>query len=395
MTFQVLMTSSLKRGDMSYVRRIPRELADDSELAAIDWINEYERKHGALPTPARAAREDSTLPFVDKAFTSSDPLSDLFSSTISRMKWRLFLSRIRQIEDEELPDGSLDTGALRELTALVSADYNMMPISFADFDRDTLYDVNSGHSVKLGYPVIDTFIGGLFGGECLFVVARPGRGKTMLVCDMAIRWAQQGERVAFNSIEMPISAIVSRLDALLGEFNPMLLRMKDNEPELQSAKAKVKARLSAFTDGDILFPSRYCPTPSSFESFCQECGATIGISDGLYLMKPDVGVHASSRDWQSIAGITGGFKEVARNLDIPIIGTTQLKRNGEENADIDDIAFSDAFGQDADVVLAMVPSGSEIHIKLAKNRNGKQGHGQMITLDIENGRVIPEAHTDM
>lgn len=386
MSFPTLITTSLVKRDSSYLYRVPTTLMTDEEQEAVSWIRDYQRRHGELPTPGRM-QHSSYSSYVDKAFVRKDPLSDIFDDTIMRMKWRYFSSQIRQIEVDELPDGSLNAPALRTLAGVVGADYSSTPISFKEFDRQTLYDPAKGHSLKLGFDVIDTFMGGLFGGECLFLVARPGRGKTMLVCDIAINWARQGQRVVFNSIEMPVNAIVARLDSLLGEFNPMLLRTKTSPTDLKAAKDKVTNNLSALGEGDILFPPRYCKTPMELEAFCQEANATAVIADGMYLFHPDTANKNSTRDWQSIAGVTSGLKELARNLNVPLIGTTQLKRNGEENADIDDVAFSDAFGQDADVVMTMVPSGDDMSVSLAKNRNGKQGHGQIINLDIEHGKI--------
>jgi replicative DNA helicase len=69
---------------------------------------------------------------------------------------------------------------------------------------------------------------------------------------------------------------------------------------------------------------------------------------------------------------------MALECHIPVIATTQIKRGAKaEVYDPEDIAYSDAIGQDADFILAIknVPSSTSKHrseMQLIKNRQGPE-----------------------
>jgi len=85
-------------------------------------------------------------------------------------------------------------------------------------DTDTHRD--AGAQVWLGMPALDTALGGIRRGEVLGLMARPGIGKTLMLCHVARRMADEdGIGHVFFSLEMPGAQIVDRLASAAYELS--------------------------------------------------------------------------------------------------------------------------------------------------------------------------------
>src|SRR5204863_3019475 len=65
----------------------------------------------------------------------------------------------------------------------------------------------------LGFPTLDNIVGGLRGGEVLGLMARPGIGKTLVLCQISQHIAEAEFAHVFFSLEMPTAQIVERIAA--------------------------------------------------------------------------------------------------------------------------------------------------------------------------------------
>ena len=63
----------------------------------------------------------------------------------------------------------------------------------------------------LGFPTLDNILGGLRGGEVLGWMARPGIGKTLVLCQITQSIAEADFGHVFFSLEMPTAQIVERI----------------------------------------------------------------------------------------------------------------------------------------------------------------------------------------
>ena len=105
------------------------------------------------------------------------------------------------------------------------------------------------------------------------------------------------------------------------------------------------------------------------------------IVDYLQLMAGDG--RAENRQ-QEVANISRSLKQLARELDVPVIAVSQLNRSPEARADrepqLADLRESGAIEQDADMVMFIYEDPSDpsskgvVKLKIAKNRNGPTGH---------------------
>jgi len=76
------------------------------------------------------------------------------------------------------------------------------------------------------------------------------------------------------------------------------------------------------------------------------------LVDGFYLMR-DGRTRVTSRDWKQISNISADLKNMGQQLSVPVIGTTQANRGAAKGRgdDLGELAFADAIGQDADLVI--------------------------------------------
>jgi replicative DNA helicase len=196
-------------------------------------------------------------------------------------------------------------------------------------------------------------------------------------------------------MEMAPSDIFSRLDGIVGSFNPLIIRGEKTRETLKAidgAEAMVKVT-SKEHHGEIFIPKTKLKTPQEVFAMAQYLACDGIIIDGLYLMAPNEGKFGSK--WERISEISNQIKVGAGDVNIPTLALTQIKRVGgrKELYDPEDIAYSDSIGQDADFVLVSNPSvldKNKIELQLVKNRFGKE-IATICSIDFDKMKLVEES----
>jgi replicative DNA helicase len=209
-------------------------------------------------------------------------------------------------------------------------------------------------AVTSGFMDLDTLLGGLKRGDLVIVAARPSLGKTSLVLNFARNCAaRQNASVAFFSVEMAAEQLVQRLLATESGVDSMRLTFgAHNERD----ERKLMQALGVLGDLSIFFDDSAMLTISDMRAKAKrlqmERGLDLIIVDYLQLMSS--GMRNENRV-QEVSYISRALKQLARDLDVPVIACSQLSRAAESRANnvpmLSDLRESGSIEQDADVVM--------------------------------------------
>lgn len=235
--------------------------------------------------------------------------------------------------------------------------------------RETMEYVESIHErhekgatvfgVPSGYDELDALTGGFQKSELIIIAGRPSHGKTALALNFARNAAvDYGKNIGIFSIEMSNRELALRFICL--ESRVDISKLKTGRlPESDWAKiAKQTPRLMSSKINVIIDDS----SPLSLlelRSKARRMKAIQNIDMVMvdYLQLMEVSNKGNLDRHLEIAYITRGLKQLAKELDIPVVALSQLSRKVEERAgkekrpQLSDLRESGAIEQDADVVI--------------------------------------------
>ena len=208
--------------------------------------------------------------------------------------------------------------------------------------------------VDTGFRNLNDRTSGFGKGDLVIVAARPAMGKTALVLNMALKAVERGEGVAFFSLEMPAEQLMLRMLSAKTSIPLQALRVGDLRDEqwtqLSAAVDEMSRRKLFVDDGGYATIHHVRSKLRKLKSRHPEI--TMAIIDYLQLMSGEGGREGRQ---QEISEISRGLKQLARELQMPIIALSQLNR-GVESRDnkrpmLSDLRESGAIEQDADIIL--------------------------------------------
>ena len=343
--------------DISLYYKLPNEvLSEDERIVKLSAINFYE-EHGAVPSAKMLEEMTSDPWFATDLTIPLDPGSAVLESLVKKLKVRESKRIYDQVSSEEFIDGVFNLDKLVKRLTQLQRSTSPEHVTMTDFDRDSLYDrTGLERAVYFGIESLDKLVNGVLPGEFAVITSRPGVGKSMFICHLATTLSMQGKRVYVVSKEMPPEQLMHRIDATLGAFNPIIFRDQSvTKEEMSKYKSAAKDGLRAIKEsgGDVIFPRAKVLTIDSIRGELDKQKPDVLLIDGIYLMQVSSG-RSYGANWERVMSVSNAIKTIALELDIPVIGTSQLKRsdNNDANLSLQDVGYSDAIGQDADVVMA-------------------------------------------
>lgn len=376
-----LITKALESGQLQELFDFPKDLQNSFEQGVISWISLYTRDHGVAPSVERLVKQFPEF----FPMRSRDPIGDLYNQELLSKKRVVAADKVSRLVDNLRDDTYDPTDDIRELNSLTSSPDAGL-IRYSTFDREEYF--KPWVPLLFHFPIIDRVTGGLVHGDLCYIVGRLGVGKSTTAQWITHNWWRDNKRILFISNEMAAIDILIRLDAMTGHFNPLSLRIKSTDKVLRD-KVKVVSHMAAASKGEILIPRRRMMKPAEVVSVGTQLEVDAIVIDGVYLMHPDT--PAQSR-WERMADVSNSLKQGALELGIPILGLSQLKRLGGKEADTEDIAYSDALGQDADIIIALTPLEEEkgkLNLELIKSRFGVK-IGTTLSIDFDSMIVTDE-----
>ena len=261
-------------------------------------------------------------------------------------------------------------------------------------DKIEMASKNKGSVTGLptGFVDLDYKTSGMQPSDLVLIAARPSMGKTAFVLNIAQHMAFKNDvTVAIFSLEMSKEQLVNRLFSLESKVDSQSLRTGNLSDE---DWAKLIEGAGIIGKSHLIIDDTPGISVGELRSKCRkyklEHNLGIIIIDYLQLM---TGSKKSDSRQQEISDISRSLKEVARELNVPVIALSQLSRAVEQRPDhrpmLSDLRESGAIEQDADVVMFIYRDDyynkdSEkkniAEIIIAKQRNGPIGTVELVWL---------------
>ncbi len=265
------------------------------------------------------------------------------------------------------------------------------------FDRMDELHRESGklRGLPSGFPDVDNLLAGFQKSDLIILAARPSVGKTSLALDFARQAAiKHKATVALFSLEMSKEQLIDRL--LCAEAKVSLWKFRTGRLSDQGEDndfTNIAHAMGKLSEAKIFIDDSATANLMEIRTKARrlklEYGLDLLFIDYLQLME---GRSQTDNRVQEIAEITRGLKAIARELNIPVIGLSQLSRAVEMNKPaipkLAHLRESGSIEQDADVVMFIYRklmdrnfrkedirpeeiNLAELHI--AKHRNGPTG----------------------
>ena len=239
--------------------------------------------------------------------------------------------------------------------------------------------------LSTGFTDLDKLTSGLQPADMIVLAGRPSMGKTTLGMNIADHVAQtSGKHVMVFSLEMPEDQLTRRLLASNGMVNMTKINNADLDDDDWGRLSMATGRLM---ESKMLIDDAGGLTPSELRSRAKrahkENELGLILIDYLGLMR--VPQLAGNRNAE-ISEISQSVKELAKELNVPVIVLSQLNRSLEQRADKrpinSDLRDSGAIEQDADLILFVYrdevynddsPDRGTAELIIGKQRNGPLG----------------------
>ena len=261
-------------------------------------------------------------------------------------------------------------------------------------DKIELASRNKGNvtGIPTGFTDLDYKTSGMQPSDLVLVAARPSMGKTAFVLNMAQHMAFRNQvTVAIFSLEMSKEQLVNRLLSLESRVDSQAIRTGNLTDE---DWAKLIEGAGIVGKSNLIIDDTPGISVAELRSKCRKYKMehNLGVVMIDYLQLMSGSKRADSRQ-QEISEISRSLKEIARELNVPVLALSQLSRAVEQRPDhrpmLSDLRESGAIEQDADVVMFIYRDDyynkdtdrkNVAEIIIAKQRNGPIGTVELVWL---------------
>jgi replicative DNA helicase len=254
-----------------------------------------------------------------------------------------------------------------------------------------------------GLTDLDKMTAGFQKSDLIIIAARPSVGKTAFALNIAQHVGVRAkETVAIFSLEMSAAQLVQRMISSEGNIDGEKLKTGFFEADDWE---KMTRAIGILADANIMIDDTPGITVGEIRTKCRELKKEKGLGmimiDYLQLIRGN-GRSGENRQ-QEVSEISRTLKEIARELEVPVIALSQLTRGVEQRQDkrpmMSDLRESGSIEQDADIVGFLyrddyydkkTEQKNIIEVIIAKQRNGPTGtvelafrknYGKMVNLD--------------
>lgn len=243
--------------------------------------------------------------------------------------------------------------------------------------------------IPTGFPDMDNILAGFQKSDLIILAARPSIGKTSLALDLARQIAvKENIPVGIFSLEMGSDQLIDRMLAAesgvdLWRLRTGRLKTGEGDDDFQ----RIGQAMGVLSEAPIFIDDAGSANVMEMRTMARrlqsEHKVGVIIIDYLQLME---GRSGGDNRVNEISEISRALKQLARELNIPIVALSQLSRAVEARSPqipkLSDLRESGSIEQDADVVMFLyredrekpdTPNKNVVEVHVAKHRNGPVG----------------------
>lgn len=266
--------------------------------------------------------------------------------------------------------------------------------------------------IPCGFPDLDNLLAGFQKSDLVIIAARPSIGKTSLALDLARQIAvQQKVPVGIFSLEMSSDQLIDRMLAAqsgvdLWRLRTGRLKSEDGDDDFQ----KIGEAMGILSEAPIFIDDAGSSNVMEMRTMARRLQSehNVGVIIVDYLQLMEGRSSGGDNRVNEISEISRALKQLARELNIPIIALSQLSRAVESRSPqipkLSDLRESGSIEQDADIVMFLyredrekpdTPNKNIIELHIAKHRNGPVGKISLYFDErITSFKSLERAHTE-
>lgn len=255
-------------------------------------------------------------------------------------------------------------------------------------------DDGSLRGVPSGFIDLDKVLAGFQKSDLVILAARPSIGKTTLALDIARQVGVQAKvPVGIFSLEMSSDQLIDRMLAAQAGIDLWRLRtgkLRSSGPE--NDFEKLNEAMGILSEAPIYIDDTASANIMEMRTMARRLQTehNLGLIIIDYLQLMEGRKMSGDNRVQEISEISRALKQLARELNIPIIALSQLSRQVESRSPqipkLSDLRESGSIEQDADVVMMLyredrekpdTPNKQIVDVIVAKHRNGPLGKASL------------------
>lgn len=296
----------------------------------------------------------------------------------------LLLEYRTRIPQEGLPAIDELAGALMQIGMVGQSHEHSM----ADMLRASVDDLEARRNgavsaITTGLVDLDHTLGGLHDTDLIVVAARPAMGKTAVLLNLALNSGVAGGLI---STEQPLVQIGHRL--LAREAQVAVTRLRDPKTLTDQHWSLLSAAMARLHDrGNFWINDNCASSVADVVRQARKWRHAYGIRalwvDYIQRLKP---ADPKLPKYQQVGETVRALKDLARELEIPVVALAQVNREVEKRTDkrphMGDISDSSEIEKEADQIMTLyrdevynpqTMDAGIMEIRIEKNRHGPTG----------------------
>jgi len=337
------------------------------------------------------AKKKGCYDFIEDAFLKLNPISsanaEYYSGCILK---RSRINKIHRTAKEilEINEPEQAITEIDKLMDILLQRNDKKIIELKEYIKPTIEQIekhyeNKGKLLNIGsgYNTLDSITTGFPNGSLIIIAARPSIGKTSFALNIAVNIAFQLKRkVGFFSCEMNGEELTKKIIADIGKVSLSGLQkgfLRNSDFTRIHDSIDQMSEVNFYIDDT---PNIKLIKLIARSKQMKRRGVEIIFIDYLTLIQ-----HENSKmpRHERIGNVSKRLKQLARELDLPILVLSQVGRQSEgREPGLADLRQSGEIEEDADMIIFLhrERKETETSVMVAKNRNGSTGEIRMLFL---------------